>query len=209
MDMDSLSRKEVLIMKALVSICVLVCLFGVPFSERMFSQSTTSATKVDKKQPSVYISFDRFETVTSQDKRTGKVRSADLVWLRLHNNLSSDISVCTYDGDFTLTKKPGINYRIESLWDISGTKPIPPTILYTFPAIDFCREGVIRSGESMPFSVRRDVLVDWSRIRINFQYAWEDSLDVFYGREPEHIVFMESQKILTRKDAPKPAPRSD
>jgi len=185
--------------KMLFSFALLAGLCGGAFICRAEGQSVAGSLKIDRKQPSVYISFESVEKVEVPTDKGNSKESVSLIWLKLHNNLKADIRLCTHEGRFTPSRKPGIDYQVESLWDFSGRYPIPPTILYTFPAKDTCGSTTIRSGESFPFSVRKDVLTERSRIIIHFQYSWEDYWDVAYGKEPEHIVYIGSQSLLALK----------
>ncbi|KXK02961.1 MAG: hypothetical protein UZ17_ACD001001409 [Acidobacteria bacterium OLB17] len=185
--------------KKLFSFALFVSLCGGAFAWKVEGQAVAGNIKIDPKQPTVYISFDHVEKVEVPTvDRKGK-ESVSLIWLTLHNNIKADIRLCTHEGRFTPSRKPGIDYRVESLWDFSGPEPIPPTILYTFPAKDTCGRTTIRSGETFPFSVRKDVLTERSRIIVHFHYAWEDYWDVVYDKEPEHIVYIGSQSLLGLK----------
>ncbi|HMU34567.1 MAG TPA: hypothetical protein PKC89_11945 [Pyrinomonadaceae bacterium] len=170
-------------------------LFGV-----VLSQGTPiPAGKLISEKPSVYLSFDGLSKASILEATESNEGTNDVVWLTLHNNLSSFITVCSHEARFSPAKSEGIDYKVESDWDFSKDVPVPPQILFVFPARDTCGKRKILPGESFRFAIRRDVLVPNSRVVVSFNYAWESSIDVFYRREPEHIVFLDSRTILSRK----------
>lgn len=146
-----------------------------------------ASTKLIEKFPSVYISFDNTELITSK----ASLNKYEVAWFRLHNNTRFVLRFCAYDTSISRTGKPGIHYEIEKVWNYSDTGlPSPPILVSSFPATDLCTYQSLESGKAFLFGVQKaEILTENSRLRIRFQFPWESERDVLLGNEVEHFVY--------------------
>ncbi|MDQ3800426.1 MAG: hypothetical protein M3384_13340 [Acidobacteriota bacterium] len=148
---------------------------------------------IDKKLPSLYITFEKFGKWTPlRDDESGKG-----VLLRLHNNMRYSINVCGFgiqneNGQFT-------QYSEGSLLGLQYDVILNPlTITEDRPNIDVptgyntgstCQLFEVRPGKLMRFAVPKEHLVKGLSIKIPFIYEWEDV------GEPNHFVYFNSLNI--------------
>lgn len=152
-----------------------------------------SAYKLTEESPSVYINFDKIESIRTKASST----LYDVVWFRLHNNTKFVLRFCTYDNSMSRTGKPGIHYDIEQMWSSSADgSSTPPVLVSSFPATDLCNYQNLESGKAYSFGVpKTELLIDNSRLRIRFQFPWESERDVLLGNEVEHFAYFYPSNI--------------
>jgi hypothetical protein len=166
---------------------------------------TTKGPLLDAKLPSVYLRYER------QGNRTPVYanESQEGVWLRLHNNTSGAISLCTQglyvgpktaplklsNGSTVLGLKDGVEAAVCYDVEEKEGKPSAPSggaIIIDEPRFyhvtnlgmhgDVSAISWIPSGSSIVFSLPKEHLAGENRIRIAFNYEWEPDLqtEVFH-----------------------------
>jgi hypothetical protein len=171
-------------MKHLLAIQLIV-LIGVnavaAHRQRQQKKSGATGIKLQRKQPSVYISFIRMGKIGPLV--TGI--SEEHIWLQLHNNTRWAIWLDASDapkeyGDaslyYTVEETADGHILIDSRCHVCSIVPLLP-------------------GKSFTFVIPRDYLTNNTRIRVNFSFDWENKDDVFGGREAEHSVFFYTSKL--------------
>ena len=154
---------------------------------------TQSSIKVDKKHPSIYITFDKLGkwTPLREDE------SGEGVLLRLHNNMRYSIKVCgfgipnkngqfiPYSDDTVLGLKYDVVLNPVSITDERPNIDIP----IGYNTGDTCQLFEVKSGKQMKFALPKEHLEKGLSIKIPFIYEWEDE------GEPNHLVYFNSLSI--------------
>ena len=151
-----------------------------------FTQKSSSIKggRLNKEKPSIYITFVKTEKKTPLYVNEGE----DRIWLRVHNNIRWNISIPSSAankgyGDFSPF------YEIEPIED--GITDIP----VGHRAGHFSGTTVLPSGRSMTFSIPKEHLAENLRIRLSFNFEWEDKNDINYDREAKHFVYFFSSNL--------------
>jgi hypothetical protein len=161
-----------------------------------------SEVRLTKEEPSVYITFERVgkrEPLEDGESNEG-------IWLRLHNNTRWAIifpkfgipkaldEVGMYYDIETIQKEESFSDTLENGEKEKQEKevPEPPLGYKLFHASTTMK---LLPGRSIVFSVPHEHLAKNLALRINFSYEWEDTTDVFVGREVKHYVYFYSSKL--------------
>src|SRR5690606_18800321 len=111
----------------------------------------------------VFISYSKDD----QPKIGGEDAGQEYVWLRLHNNLIWDITVCSYDKEHVTRDILGLHYEMERRVaylrstqesgneDGSQSHPQNDKVPLGIPSLDSCSEFVLNSGKAIYFRVNR------------------------------------------------------
>lgn len=189
--------------KKVISLVAAILLFSIQVeSQSRKLPRRAPAIRGVKDKPSVYIDYAR------QGKREPLAPSEgdEGVWLRLHNNTRWKIFFSAFGVPESLGDV-GMYYEIEDFSPrvfFEGSKslgeprksaeqrPDPPI---GYRAVDSFSVIGLDAGKSVLFSVPREHLAKGLRLRVSFNYEWEDSSDVAAGIEPEHYVYFYSSKL--------------
>lgn len=158
--------------------------------------------KLIKDKPAVEISrVSRSPVASGQEK--------DEILLRLSNNYKWDISICLYGVAMSggpLRIQYGFEEIPKSLFDVEfgsseSASQDPnsqlPKIPRSTPPVDICKVQVVKSGNSILFSVPRAHFVLKARLRVDFYFSWENISESRTLREPRHSVFFYSRELVT------------
>jgi hypothetical protein len=187
---------KVVIVVLFVASSVLVPTFG----QRKNVIRAKTDLRLDKRKPSVFISFDHLGRRPPLEQG----ESNEGVWLRLNNNTRVSI----FFASFSVPKALGevgmfydiistsykSNYHDPSLMTPPAEEqelPVGYTLGHTSSAY------LLRSGQSVLFSVPREHLPDRVGLRISFNYEWELEGEMEFVRkdEPKHFVFFYSSRL--------------
>jgi len=129
---------------------------------------TFSKNRINAKLPTVLIDFVRVE----EPKDSGGKR----VWLRLRNNSKWIIKVNASGGESEDTV--GLYYKTLDTKDNIKDRHL----------CHVCSVIGIKPGKSLLFSIPYDEITAVDSLRIQFEYEWEDRIDVAPAEEPTHYV---------------------
>lgn len=140
-------------------------------------QKDLKSVHVDKKQPTIYLTFERIRNI----ERNAYEEDNERIWLRLHNN--------TYWG-----------IRLEASGEnkVFGNTKLYYDILNSDEKFEerirchVCSIITLGEGKSILFSFPRKHFTEGNFLRLKFSYEWENSDDVFAGRSPTHYVYFYS-----------------
>ena len=164
------------------------------------NRSDQTTRKLNKENPSVYIDFVKFDTMNS--KIMGKSRK--IVWLKLHNNLNTDVSFCYFDQTEKANESIGLHWEVEKepplRVSFNPNRPKDDTeVPDGYPIFDVCDTVKVKGGKSIEFPIPEDHFVKNTRIKIMFFYAWEDSYKAVTGFEPLHYVYFYAYNLPKEK----------
>ena len=162
-------------------------------------QSNTSSRqvgiKINKKQPSVYITFERFGKRTPlRDDESGEG-----VYLRLHNNLRYSIRFCAFGISdeaerliaYSKDTQMGINYDVE-LNPVGRTQRRPEIdVPLGYPIGGSCFYYELKGGKAMMFAIPKEHLIQGVSLKLGFSYEWEEE----WEKRPTHFVYFNSLDI--------------
>ncbi len=177
---------------------VLIFFFSFAFSTFTFSQQksvceNTKDYRLDEKNPSVYITFERFGKANGDWKQSkigdisdksndkSKIENGDDVWLRLHNNSCWDISFQTDSlyiskvASIENSGKPKIVFGVLQDGAIANIQyrieeQNRKQVLY---GSDMSSLSTLQSGKSGLFCVFKEHLSNSRSIYVNFNYEWQ------------------------------------
>jgi len=135
-------------------------------------------------KPSVYITFVK----TAPRKPLYVEEGEEGIWLRLHNNTHRKIYILAGGAD----KEYG---DLSPYYDIESTKEGKTDIPIGVKPVHIVSSAGLASGKSVVFSIPKEHLAKDLRIRISISFDWEDTDDVFAGREVEHFVYYSSANL--------------
>lgn len=175
----------------------LIVVIGLVVLPNVFSQKTRkvrinpySNFKLNKDKPSVYITFEKYQTFVYERTK----ESFDMIVLRVHNNTKVEIGFQSVDPSFSPWGKTSLIYRVEKIPD--DTKPSSRNNENTplgVPGLDTFNEIKVKSGAFFEFVVFRSHFEHTKHIgRFQFFLPWEDA---FLGNEPEHFVYFDSYDL--------------
>lgn len=187
-------------MKILVVVFTVLSVLVPSLSQRKNMVRTKTDLRLDKGQPSVFVSFDHFgerEPLESGESKEG-------VWLRLHNNTRISIFFASFSVPKALGQV-GMFYDIVSASYVSNyhdpSVPTSPTKVQDLPvgySLGHTSSAyLLRSGETVLFSVPREHLPEGVGLRISFNYEWEleGEMESVRKEEPKHFVFFYSSRL--------------
>ncbi len=173
-------------------------------AQNKLSDTTPSSVRLKKNEPNVYIKLDRVGR--RKPLRTGE--SDEGIWLRLHNNSKWSLFFPVFNVpdeygdagmyyDVEYIPKPETNYDPLSIGQGQSeqSNTAIPSVPSGYQIIHTSSTIELPSGDSILFSIPREHLRNRLHIRIKFNYEWEDSSDVFAGREPIHYVTFNSYQL--------------
>lgn len=167
---------------------ILLCSFVIAgYSQSPKLVQSFTNVRVNKKKPSVYISFER------KGKRPPLFagESSEGIWLRLHNNTKWNILIAAF-GIADIKGETGVYYELEST-SIDQNDNLDPPVGYAVGHLS--SYTIIKSAKSILFSVPREHLPKNIKLKIEISYDWENLDDVMADREPKHFVYFYSSKI--------------
>jgi hypothetical protein len=136
--------------------------------------------RLNESLPSVYISFEKIGKAESLDSKEEET----YVWLKLHNNIVWPI--------WTNTSGIPKEYGDVYLYYVIENYEKGERVIDNRP--HFSSYNPLPSGRSWVFVAPLSYFEEDCQICINFSFNWEDSNDVFAGREAEHrVCFLASQ----------------
>ena len=130
---------------------------------------TLSKNRINAKLPTVFIEFVLIE-------KPKDVADNKNVWLRLRNNSKWIIKVDASGGETEDTV--GLYYETLDAKDNVKDRHL----------CHVCSVIGIKPGKSLLFSVPYDEITAVDSLRIQFQYEWEDRIEVAPAEEPTHYV---------------------
>lgn len=164
-------------MRKLLLCGLLICaVVGPSPAQRRTNRSTRDDGRFSKRNPSVYITFERRAKIASPNNGEPEERA----WLRLHNNTRWAIWFKAHGWSTKEYGDGGLFY------DIENYRKHETKIGKRCHACSFIPLG---GGRSFLFSIPSADIEKDSRIRINFWFAWQDQDGVFGGREFESWVY--------------------
>lgn len=167
-------------MRSILSITVLLLSFvGFQAQQRM-SSAFQRDVRIERKRPSVYITFERAGQLKSPDPGDEKER----VWLRLHNNTRWPLML-------DMSAVPSAEYGDAGLFYDELSKG---EVIFRMQC-HVCTLNSLGPRRSLVFSIPRTDLAKEGAIRVKFSYSWEDQNDVAGGREVEHHVYFNGSQL--------------
>lgn len=149
------------------------------FIQQRSAPEVQSGLRIKKGMPTIYITFERI----GARKPLEQGESNEGVWLRLHNNTRWPLTLA-------MNGVPKEYGDAALFYDVlSEGKVIVERKCHA------CSSNQLSPGNSLLFSVPREVLAKEGAIRVKFSYGWERTDDVFAGREPQHFVYFYSSKL--------------
>lgn len=142
-----------------------------------------SAVRLSKDLPHLYLAFVAIRK--TPPRVVGE--SGERIFLKLVNNSRWKIQVCggliaLIYGDEELT------YEIER---VSGTGPVPAT-----PQWNNCQGRMVKSGQSILFSIPRDKVDEGLAVRVPYSYQWERDGDGTANiDEPRHYLYFHYSEL--------------
>jgi hypothetical protein len=150
------------------------------FAQRRRATRPACDVRISKKNPSVYITFEREGKIASA--RTGEIQ--ETVWLRLRNNTRWPIIL---DMNGVPSKDYGDAFLFYDV--LSRGKVLAEGRCHV------CSFNHVSPGRSLVFTVPREDLAEGFSIRVSFNYGWEDE-SIFFTREGvQHSVSFYSSNI--------------
>jgi hypothetical protein len=150
---------------------------------------TSEHVRIIKDRPHVFINYERQGNIAPMYEGESNAR----IWLRLHNNSKWQIMFCSG----AVPKEYGeaeITYELErykGMGDVSGTR-----------SSDICAYRLLKSGDSVLFSIPREHLTEGVALKIQFRYIWENDTDGSDNLlEPKHFVYFFSEDIPGNRKA--------
>ena len=151
--------------------------------------------KIDKKQPSIYITFEKYE------KRTPlrEDESDNGIYLRIHNNLRYAIRFCAFGISeeaeqliaYSKDTQTGINYDVVQN-PVGRTQRQPKIDVPSgYPTGGICHYYNLVGGKSLLFAVPKEHLIEGVSLKIEFSYDWEEESE----DRPTHFVYFNSLDI--------------
>jgi hypothetical protein len=199
--------------KLILFIFVMCSLTSVAPAQRRDNSRGRRNVRISKKHPTIYISFVRVGK--SKPEQAGY--SGERVWLRLHNNTRWSINLQAHGSRDESYGDHRLMYEIEAVPEpelpIIGSSQLPsingtetsakPPNRYEkcdVPIGERCGHiacGVISlaPGKSLLFSIPREHLCENLRINVGFSYDWEDDLNFYGNREPQHGVIYFGERL--------------
>ena len=168
-------------MRSILSITVVLLSFvGFQAQQRM-SSTFQRDVRLERKKPSVYITFARAGQLKSPDPGDEKER----VWLRLHNNTRWPLML-------DMSAVPSAEYGDAGLFYDELSKG---EVIFSMQC-HVCTLNSLEPHRSLVFSIpRTDLAKEEGAIRVKFSYSWEDQNDVAGGREVEHHVYFYASQL--------------
>jgi hypothetical protein len=164
-------------------------------SNKSISSNRQASIKIDKKQPSIYITFEKFGKRTPlRDNESG-----DGIYLRFHNNLRYSIRFCAFGISdeaeqliaYSKDTQMGLNYDV--ILNPLGIAQQRPKIDVPlgYPTGSTCFYYELKGGKTMVFAVPKEHLIEGVSIKIGFSYEWEEE----WEKRPTHFVYFNSLDI--------------
>ncbi|MDQ6787019.1 MAG: hypothetical protein M3033_09450 [Acidobacteriota bacterium] len=156
-------------MKFVATSLLLILLFSLSnFSQKRISQNI----RLNENQPSVYITFERY--IKSKDNNADE----DFALLRFKNNTRWSVLL-------NMSEAAGKEFGDASLfYEVKNNKGE----LLENHSCHVCSFNYLGSGKALLFAVPHEYLKHDQKIQIEFGYEWQDSDDVFAGREVSNLV---------------------
>jgi|SRR5262245_10505276 len=145
---------------------------------------TSGTIKLIPGKPSVYITFVK----TGPRKPLYVEDGEEGIWLRIHNNTRRKIFILA-GGAY-----PGYG-DLSPYYEVESTKEGKTDIPIGQRSVHIVSSTGLASGRSVVFSIPKEHLAKDLRIRISINFDWEDTDDVFAGREVEHFVYFSSANL--------------
>ena len=145
---------------------------------------TSGTIKLIPGKPSVYITFVK----TGPRKPLYVEDGEEGIWLRIHNNTRRKIFILA-GGAY-----PGYG-DLSPYYEVESTKEGKTDIPIGQRSVHIVSSTGLASGRSVVFSIPKEHLAKDLRIRISINFDWEDTDDVFAGREVEHFVYFSSADL--------------
>lgn len=176
-------------MKRLISFFIILVIVAVPgvSAQTRRPNKQSSEVRLFKDKPGVYISYER----SGKREPLHANESDEGIWLRLHNNTKWKIKF-PVSGAPETHGEVGMFYTLEVVSDLPDEVTDIPKgneLGHVYSPFE------VRSGGSVLFSIPREHLPKGIVLRVRFNYEWEDSDDVFGGREVEHTVSYYASKL--------------
>ena len=167
----------------LVFIIILSVCVAVPAQKRR----ATFNAKLDKKRPSIYVSF----------VRAGKAKSnsdeiREYIWLRLNNNTRWAIGLDA-SGENNKESDASLYYDILSEDDV----------VLESRRCHVCSRILLGSGKSLVFSIPKEDFAEKSYLKIRFSFDWQNEKDSGFEAQGEY----ENIVSFSERDLPKDAPK--
>ena len=163
-------------MKILLFVSMLLPFFSLPTCAQGSRQTFASKRPpvlIDKKKPSVYITFVRFSLV-----RIKSEGDRSLIWLKLRNNTRWPISLEMSGGRTEDPNEASLYYQtLDKNDEVIENR-----------GCHVCSVNNVGPNRYILFAVPSDSLPKDSRLRIRFSYGWESFENQLLDQEPEHFV---------------------
>jgi hypothetical protein len=189
-------------MRLLFTLTILVLIVAPCLGQKNKSAKSNrqAGIKIDKKQPSVYVTFEKFgKRMPLRDDESGEG-----VYLRIHNNLRYAIRFCAFGISdeaeqliaYSKDTQMGINYDVvQNPVGITQRQP-KIDVPSGYPIGGICHYFNLAGGKSLLFAVPKEHLIQGVSIKIEFSYDWEEE----WEDRPTHFVYFNSLDIPKQSD---------